>query len=89
MGTYRNGNTYRPTNITLTNINVQSFKGGLVSIPGVPTEYNGDYPEYDMWGDLPAWAYYIRHAQNINFINCTQNVSPSDARQAIVKNDVI
>ena len=57
-------------------------------MPANPGEYTGNYPEYNVFGILPAWGYYIRHAKNITFTNCSQTVSPADVRQAIVKFDV-
>lgn len=76
---------YKIKNITFDNVKVNSFKGGAVSIPDTPGEYKGNYPEYSVFGMLPAWGYYIRYASGINFINCTQTVVPADKRQAIVR----
>lgn len=83
-GTKHNGQTYKVTDVTLRNINVQC-KGGLKNTPRNPKEYSGRYPNYD-WcgGNLPAWGYYIRHADNIAFENCSATVSPGDARKEMV-----
>jgi hypothetical protein len=86
-GTLLNGTTYRVQNVAFNNVSV-AFKGGATSVPGTPGEYGGNYPEYGMFGKLPAWGYYIRHAKTVTFTNCSQTVSPSDVRQAIVQNDV-
>lgn len=88
LGTIRNGIAYRPTNISLTNFNVQSFKGGITAPPKHPPEYSGGYPEYDNSGNLPAWGYYVRHAANITFTNCTHTVKTFDVRPAIQFFDV-
>ena len=88
LGTIRDGVTYWVDGVTLKNITVTSFKGGATSVPGDPPEYSGQYPEYSMYGMLPAWGYYIRHASNVTITNCSQTVYPSDVRQAIVKVDV-
>lgn len=42
----------------------------------------------DKWMDFPAWGYYIRHADNVVFTNVTYSVSPDDAREDIVLEDV-
>ncbi|MCA1480911.1 hypothetical protein, partial [Bradyrhizobium sp. NBAIM08] len=75
-------NIYRVDGVRFTNVNVQA-KGGLTSVPAEPAEYSGKYPKGSVFGNVPAWGYYIRHANNVTFTNCTQTVSPSDARQAI------
>ncbi len=78
---------YRVKNVHFVNVNIQA-KGGLTSTPAEPAEYGGKYPKGSVFGKVPAWGYYIRHANNITFTNCTQTTTPSDARQAIVKVDV-
>ena len=86
-GIVTNDKTYRVNGVSFTNVNIQT-KGGLTSVPANPAEYSGKYPKGSVFGNVPAWGYYIRHANNVTFTNCTQTVSPSDARQAIVKVDV-
>lgn len=81
------GTVYKVEDITFDNVKVNSFKGGATSIPQTPGEYTGNYPEYSVFGMLPAWGYYIRYAEQINFINCSQTVEPADKRQAIVREE--
>lgn len=78
------GTVYKVEDVTFDNVKVQ-FKGGATSIPKTPGEYKGNYPEYSVFGMLPAWGYYIRYAAGINFKNCKQTVAPADKRQAIVR----
>ncbi len=86
-GTLTNGVTYRLKNILFDNVNI-SFAGGLGSIPSSPPEYAGQYPENTMWGNLPAYGYYIRHATNVTFTNCFTSAASADARPWIATNDV-
>lgn len=79
------GTVYKIKNVEFDNVSVESFKGGATTIPNTPGEYEGNYPEYSVFGKLPAWGYYIRYGEAINFTNCKQTVSPADARQAIVR----
>ncbi|TVY11751.1 S-layer homology domain-containing protein [Paenibacillus cremeus] len=82
------GTKYRLHNISFTNVNM-TYKGGKTSIPAEPAEYAiGQYPESNIFSDLPAYGYYVRHADNVTFTNVTTDVSPSDARSAMVMNDV-
>jgi hypothetical protein len=41
-----------------------------------------------MFGDLPAWGYYLRHVQGVTFDACTSSVAATDARQKLVTDDV-
>jgi Glycosyl hydrolases family 28 len=80
--------TYPITNLAFTNVNV-AFAGGLATIPGAPPEAMPDqYPESNMFGDLPAWGYYLRHVSGVTFTNCTANVLATDARAQRVDSDV-
>ncbi|MFC1765114.1 glycosyl hydrolase family 28 protein [Planctomycetota bacterium] len=88
QGTGRNGKVYPVKNIFLTNVSVQDFKGGLDTVPETPSEFPGRYPETTVFGTFPAWGYFIRHAENVVFTNVTHDVSPADAREAIVLEDV-
>jgi polygalacturonase len=77
-------------NITLANIRL-NFKGGgtqdLVKreIAEVPEKY----PEYSMFGKLPAYGFYCRHAENLTFDDVEMDFTEPDARPAIVCDDVV
>jgi hypothetical protein len=78
--------TYPITNLAFTNVSV-AFTGGLATVPGSPVEAMPDqYPESNMFGDLPAWAYYLRHA-TATFTNCTSTAQATDARAKLVTDD--
>lgn len=55
----------------------------LDSIP----ENEREYPEFTMWGELPAWAFYIRHAEDVTIENSTFTLADDDFRSAIVTDD--
>jgi polygalacturonase len=86
-GCTADGVVHNVENIMFDNVNI-SFKGGLDSIPGTPPEYGGQYPENTMWGNLPAYGYYLRHARNVVFTNCATGAEAADARPWIATNDV-
>jgi len=56
----------------------------LDSIPEMRTAY----PEFSQFKELPAWAFYIRHAEGIEFENVTFTATKKDYRPAIVMDDV-
>tara|TARA_B100001146_G_C16197431_1_gene442425 strand:- start:2596 stop:4149 length:1554 start_codon:yes stop_codon:yes gene_type:complete len=43
-----------------------------------------DYPEFSMFGELPSWGFYIRHADGVTFKNVTINARDMDFRPAYV-----
>ena len=56
----------------------------LASIP----ELEKSYPEFSNWKELPAWGFFIRHADGVSFDNVTLRVGGADYRPAIVSDDV-
>jgi polygalacturonase len=80
--------------ILLENIKVR-FPGGakrekveikLDALGSVP-ENARDYPEFSMWGELPAWGVYIRHAKHVTLRNVQFSLDAPDFRPAIVADD--
>ena len=57
---------------------------GLASIP----EMEHAYPEFSQFKELPAWAFFVRHAQNIEFENVIVTAKKPDYRPAVVLDDV-
>ena len=58
--------------------------GQLDAVPELPAQY----PEFWMFGELPAWGFYCRHAEGIKFDNVTLRVQSHDFRPALVCDDV-
>jgi polygalacturonase len=82
-----NGTTYPITNLSFTNV-VVTFDGGLGTVPAAPAEaMPNQYPESNMFGDLPAWGYYLRHVSGVTFTNVTSSLAATDARQKLVADD--
>jgi hypothetical protein len=74
-----NAVTYPITNLAFTNVDV-AFTGGLATVPAGPVEAMPDqYPESNMFGDLPAWT--------ATFTGCTSTAQATDARNALVTDD--
>lgn len=59
----------------------------LNKITEIP-ENEAGYPEFSMWGELPAWGFYLRHAEGIKMKNVTINYREADFRPAFVFDDV-
>ena len=59
----------------------------LWRVGDVPEQVN-KYPEFSMFGELPAWGFYVRHANNIAFRNVRLSLRDTDFRPAFVFDDV-
>lgn len=52
------------------------------------TEAETAYPEFSMFGELPAWGLYVRHAKNIRLQNVTLRCKQEDFRVPLIFDDV-
>jgi hypothetical protein len=59
----------------------------LDSITSIP-ENAAQYPEFSMFGELPAWGFYVRHAEGLKMKNVTVKYLEDDFRPAFVFDDV-
>jgi polygalacturonase len=74
-------------NVTLEDINLE-LKGGIDRMDQTVMEYDGTYPEGYKYGDTNAFAFYIRHTDNVHFLNCNLTTEKPDAREWLVQEDV-
>jgi polygalacturonase len=82
-------------NVTLNNVEIIYEGGasakvaafGLDSVERVP-EKIGDYPEFSMFGELPAWGFYARHTVGLTMNNIKLSYQKNDFRAACVFDDV-
>ncbi|GAB3323724.1 glycoside hydrolase family 28 protein [Larkinella ripae] len=82
-------------NVTLRNVEIIQPGGGTTQFANVPLnalhkvpEKPEAYPDFSMFGELPAWGFYLRHAQNIRFENVRLTCLKKDYRPAVVLDDV-
>lgn len=67
-----------------------SFEGGgelertKVEVPELPKKY----PECTMFGELPAYGFYVRHAKGVRFANVQLRTTHADQRHALGFDDV-
>lgn len=81
-------------NITLENITL-TFPGGASKAMGyIPdfrikniAEKENAYPEHNMFGELPAWAFFLRHVDGVKFDNVKVKATQPDFRHATVLED--
>jgi hypothetical protein len=76
--------------ITFENVHITYYGGGTAeeaTRTEIP-EMKDYYPEYHMFGILPAYGFYIRHARDIVLRNVTLDFEHDDLRPAIICDDV-
>lgn len=76
-------------NISLNNIRIVFSGGGkFKDSEKIIPELQTHYPESTMWGRLPAYGFFIRHADDISFNNIRINYTSKDVRPAFVCDNV-
>ena len=75
--------------VRLSNIRIH-YKGGGSAENALlePPENEKNYPEPSMFGTIPAYGFYIRHAKGITFDNVEVSFEKADARPAFLLDDV-
>jgi len=67
-----------------------AYQGGGTSADAAlePEEKETDYPEPDMFGNIPAYGMYVRHAKNVSARDLVFTTEKPDARPAFRFDDV-
>jgi polygalacturonase len=61
--------------------------GGIATIPSAPKERESDYPESSMFGNTPAYGFYVRHADNVILDHVIIGRYAPDARPWLTSDD--
>ncbi len=80
---------YPVKNIKLSNM-ILEFAGGVKApvLPADVPELEDLYPEATMFGELPAYAFFIRHAEDISLSDITATTLEPDMRKPVIIQDV-
>lgn len=80
---------YPVENVTLENIRI-NFQGGGTAKHALREieEFPEKYPEYKMFGVLPAYGFYCRHVNNLKFHHIELGFEKPDHRPALICEDV-
>ncbi len=79
---------YRVKRVSLDGIHVEA-EGGVAEPGGLNVpEHEEKYPDGNMWGVLPAWALYARHADGLTVRNFQARWAKEDRRTAMIFDDV-
>lgn len=82
-------------NVSLEDITIVYPGRGNAAYAHIPTDRIGDvpelpytYPEFSMFGELPAWGFYVRHVEGLTMKNVKIKIKKKDYRPALVLDDV-
>jgi polygalacturonase len=79
----------RVSDITISNSRIRTTEGGQAGWSKAPVpEVASQYPEARMFGRLPSYGMYIRHADRIRMHNVEFEADQPDARPAVSCDDV-
>jgi polygalacturonase len=85
---------HRIKNVLLKNIKIHHAGGGSKDIRCIlPNELHkipehaAEYPEFSMFGELPAWGFFLRHTEGVRFKRLKLTLEEKDYRPDIVKED--
>jgi polygalacturonase len=81
---------HRVEDIRISNVR-HHMAGGLSMADAVadPPELENAYPEPSMFGTLPAYGFFMRHAERVTIDNVEVRYGQQDTRPAIVLRDVV
>jgi polygalacturonase len=75
--------------VSFSNIRTIHPGGGTAADAAIkPPENVGGYPDPDMFGVMPAYGFYLRHARGVTLQNVEMTTLSPDARPAVVTEDV-
>ena len=61
--------------------------GGLASVPKKPAEKEAVYPQSNLFGQIPAYGFYIRHADGVVLEHVKVGRYQPDVRPWLVSDD--
>ena len=62
--------------------------GGLTAVPPAPGEHDGEYPQSNQLGRVPA-AIYVRHAAGVTFERVVAKWVKPDVRPFLAQDDAV
>jgi len=79
---------HRIENLSIENVSIE-YAGGVSTAPEDAPEQEAEYPEYKMFGALPAYGIFLRHASGVRLRNVRTRTVKPDPRPALVGDDVV
>ena len=80
---------HRIENLTMDNIRMEFVGGGTMADAGRDVPENEDkYPEHHMFGTLPVYGFFLRHARNVRLRSVQTGYLGAEERPALSARDV-
>jgi hypothetical protein len=76
----------RVSNVVLKDCSFE-MPGGMKGMPNLPLEKEFSYPQSNMFGNTPAYAFFVRHADDVVFDHVTTSTKAPDVRPWLAKVD--
>ncbi len=73
--------------VSLSDLNITAKGGGTFTGLDLPEHVNG-YPDADVWGNYPAYAFYCRHVEGLTLSNVRVQCVSVDPRPTAIFDDV-
>ena len=80
----------------LRNITINFGGGGRKEVAYLPVdslhripEHPKEYPEFSMFGELPAWGLFLRHTEGVHLRRVRFRLKEADYRPMIVRDDAL
>ncbi|HZL44486.1 MAG TPA: glycoside hydrolase family 28 protein [Verrucomicrobiae bacterium] len=75
--------------VSINNVQILHNGGGTAKQAGLqPAEKEAAYPEPGMFGAMPAYGFFVRHATEVDFTNVRLDTEQEDLRPAVSLEDV-
>ncbi|OYQ31385.1 exo-poly-alpha-D-galacturonosidase [Niveispirillum lacus] len=78
---------YPVRDVVLSEIDI-TYRGGRPALDGPVPEKPDAYPEPSMFGPMPAWGLFMRHAADVTIAGATLSTAQPDGRPALWLHDV-
>ena len=77
----------KPGDIVVRDVYIE-MPGGLTAAPTTPPgDHDGEYPQSNQFGQVPGYAFYVRHVAGVTFDHVTVKSVKPDARPSLATED--
>ena len=78
----------KPNDILLRNAYIE-MPGGATTVPAMPGDHDGEYPQSNQFGQIPGYAFYVRHAAGVTFDHVAVKAVKPDVRPGLATDDAM
>ena len=63
--------------------------GGATMLPAMPGDHDGEYPQSNQFGQIPGYAFLVRHAAGVTFDHVAMRPVKPDVRPGLATDDAV